>query len=190
MPTEIITDNLLKPSKPVVVVLTGVQAAGKSTIAALLARQFERGVHIEADVLQRMIVSGAQWVKEPQEPSGEPARQLRLRLKNMCMLAKSFYDAGFSVVLDDLIIGERWQQLQEDLADVPFSLVVLVPNREIVQQRDSTRSKPTLGAEWAVYLDTALRNTMTGLGLWVDNSGQTSLETATYILQKLSLTDK
>jgi predicted kinase len=80
-------------------------AAGKSTIARLLAQHFVPGVHVEADKLQEMIVSGGQWASEPGEPSGEVAQQLRLRLKNTCLLGKSFFEAGFTVVLDDIILG-------------------------------------------------------------------------------------
>jgi len=42
-----------------VIMVLGVPGAGKSTIAPLLASRFDRGVHVEADALQRMIVSGA-----------------------------------------------------------------------------------------------------------------------------------
>ncbi|MBA3718523.1 MAG: hypothetical protein H0W87_09905 [Actinobacteria bacterium] len=38
--------------------LTGPSAAGKSTVGRLLARRFERGVHLEGDVFRRSIVSG------------------------------------------------------------------------------------------------------------------------------------
>ena len=33
--------------------VTGVQAAGKSTVADLLARQFDRGVHVRGGAIQR-----------------------------------------------------------------------------------------------------------------------------------------
>lgn len=39
-------------------VLTGVMAAGKSTVAELLAQQFERGVHLRGDIFRKMIVTG------------------------------------------------------------------------------------------------------------------------------------
>lgn len=166
-----------------VIVVTGIQAAGKSTVARLLAQRFARGVHVEADALQRMIVSGGEWVVEPGEPTGEAARQLRLRLRSMCLLGISFYQAGFTVVLDDIIMGERWHQLQADLEGVPFSFVVLAPRMEIVADvRDAGRRKRTLGEEWARYLDTALRDTMGGIGLWVDSSEQTPQETVDEIL--------
>lgn len=170
---------------PTLIVVTGVMAAGKSTIARLLAQRFPRGVHISADVLQQMIVSGGEWVSEPGEPSGEAAWQLRLRLKHLCLLGKSFVEAGFVVVLDDIIMGDRWQQLQGELHDLPFSLAVLAPQLDVVLQRDLDRSKRTLGKAWAEYLDQALRTTMAGIGLWVDSSELTPEETVDDILQRL-----
>jgi len=156
-------------------------------VARLLAEQWTHGVHIEADVLHSMIVSGGVWVQEPGEIAGEAAEQLRLRLKHMCLLGKSFYDAGFSVVLDDIIVGERWEHVEHDLAGVPLSLVVLAPSRLVVQERDMSRAKRTLGREWAVYLDDALRSTMNGIGLWIDNSYQTPEQTVEEIVRKLDL---
>src|SRR5687768_11862589 len=131
--------------RPAFTVVTGIQAAGKSTVAGLLARRFARGVHVEADTLQRMIVSGAAWPEEPGLPTGEAAAQLSLRLRNLCLLGRSFHSAGFSVVLDDIIMGERWDQLISEMAELPFSLVVLAPNIEAVLARDRARAKRTLG---------------------------------------------
>lgn len=170
-----------------IIVVTGVQAAGKSTVARLLAQRFARGVHIEADALQRMIVSGPAWVERPGPPHGEAARQLRLRLEHMCLLGRSFFDAGFTVVLDDIIIGERWTQLQAALRGYPLSLVVLAPRLDAVLLRDTSRSKPALGEEWARYLDDALRASMSGAGIWLDTSNQTPDATVDEILRRLAL---
>jgi predicted kinase len=172
---------------PALIVVTGVQAAGKSTVAGLLARRFARGVHIEADTLQRMIVSGAVWPREPGLPTGEAAEQLRLRLHNLCLLGQSFHEAGFSVVLDDIIIGERWDQLVSEMGSTPVSLVVLAPSVEVVLTRDRVRAKRTLGEEWARYLDGELRRTMAGKGLWIDSSGQDAAATVEAILRGLNL---
>jgi chloramphenicol 3-O-phosphotransferase len=156
-------------------------------VAGLLARRFARGVHIEADTLQRMIVSGAVWPEEPGLPSGEAAEQLRLRLRNLCLLGRSFSDAGFNVVLDDIILGDRWDQLVSEMDGRPVSLVVLAPNIEAVLARDRTRAKRTLGEAWARYLDDELRKTMTGVGLWVDSTNQTPDETVEAIMHGLNL---
>jgi predicted kinase len=182
-----------KPSQslcgaPVMIVLTGIQAAGKSTVARLLAQRFAHGVHVEADVLHHMIVSGGEWMVAPGEPNGDAAWQLHLRLKHMCLLGRSFFAAGFSVVLDDIILGDRWRQLRAELQDIPFSLVVLAPRLEVVvHQRDTGRAKRPLGEAWAAYLDRTLRETMAGVGLWIDTSDQAPAETVDQILQHLGL---
>jgi predicted kinase len=175
-------------TEPALIVVTGIMAAGKSTVARLLAERFPKGVHIEADVLQRMVVSGEEWVNHPGVPTGEAANQLRLRLKNMCLLGRSFFEEGFSVVLDDIIIGDRWQELRNELHGLPFSLVVLAPSVEVVtRHRDQNRPKVPQGGEWAAYLDKELRTTMAGLGLWIDSSAQTPLETVEQILVNLAI---
>lgn len=178
--------RFLREYKPMMIVVTGIMGSGKSTVGRLLAQRFSRGVYIEADVLQQMIVSGGVWVGQPGEPEREAARQLDLRLKNLCLLGRSFFEAGFTVVLDDIIMGERWQQLQAMLHDISFSLIVLAPHVEVVSsQRDRTRAKAPQGHDWAVYLDEVLRLTMSDKGFWIDTSEQTPEETVEVILQHL-----
>src|ERR1035441_3290440 len=41
-----------------VVLVTGIQAAGKSTVAQLLAARLPRSVHLRGDIFRKMIVSG------------------------------------------------------------------------------------------------------------------------------------
>ena len=172
--------------QPGIIVITGVMAAGKSTVAHLLAERFTHGVHIEADALHRMIVSGGVWVRAPGTPHGEAARQLRLRLRQLCWLGRSFLEAGFTVVLDDLILGDRWAQLRDELGDLPVALVVLAPRVDVVVGRDARRAKPTQGEAWARYLDDTLRTTLAGTGLWIDNSEQSPAETVADILRHLA----
>src|SRR6184192_104019 len=42
--------------EPLIYLITGPMAAGKSTVAHLLASRFDRGVHLEGDVFRRSIV--------------------------------------------------------------------------------------------------------------------------------------
>ncbi len=65
--------------EPTILVISGTQGAGKSTVARLLAARFERGAWVSADALQRMIVAGGRW-PEDRTMSPEAERQLRLRL--------------------------------------------------------------------------------------------------------------
>ena len=104
-----------------VLVVSGIPGAGKTTLCSLLARRFERGVHIQADVLQRFIVSGGLWPDG--EPTSEATRQLRLRGRNVALLADSFFEAGFTPVIDDVVIGSRLDELRSDLRARPLFFV-------------------------------------------------------------------
>lgn len=180
------TSRSLIPTHEMIIVVTGIQAAGKSTVSRLLAQRFARGVHVEADVLQHMIVSGSEGVQEPGPLKGEETRQYLLRLKHMCLLGRSFLEAGFTVVLDDIITGESWPGVQTYLRGMPYTLIVLAPSVEVVAKlRDRSRAKRPLGEAWAIYLDRVLRTTMQGSGHWIDTSEQTPDETVDQILCQL-----
>ena len=164
-------------------VVTGIQASGKSTVARALAARFDHGVHIEADVLHGMIVTGGILPDGAGPVPYDAARQLRLRLHNAALLARSFREAGFTAVLDDIIIGDRLAHLREDLADVSFELIVLAPHVDaVIADRDPNRAKATIGPAAAHYLDAELRRTMAGIGRWIDTTNMSVSQTVDAIL--------
>ena len=168
--------------EPAVVLITGIQAAGKTTVAAALARRFQRGVHINGDVLMNMVVTGR---PEPGRP-GEGERQLRLRHRQGAWLADSFCDAGFGVVVDDNAYGGSYlEDYVAAIASRPLRVVVLVPDPEVVLRRDAERGDAAYqpGRWTAAELDRALRQDTSCLGLWIDNSTQAAEETVAEILR-------
>jgi len=85
--------------KRAIYLITGVMASGKSTVAQLLASRLEKGVHLRGDLFRRMIVSGRADMSA--KPSEEAICQLRLRYRLAADAAKTYYDNGFTVVLQD-----------------------------------------------------------------------------------------
>ena len=165
-----------------VIIVSGVPGAGKSTIAPLLAAEFDRAAHIEADALQHMIVSGQRW--PGQEPAEEGYRQLRLRGRNACLLADSFRTAGFVPVIDDIVVGSRIDEFLGDLESRPVHLVLLLPDLDTLRRRNRERAKADVFHE-SEALDGVAREERSAAGLRIDNSRQSPDETVDAILAGL-----
>jgi len=162
-------------------VVSGIPGAGKTTVSRLLARRFERSVHIESDLLQEWILSGGVWPQE--EPVEEAERQLRLRTRNVCMLADSYFEAGFTPVIDDVVIGSRLDDFLHDLRARPTRFVVLIPRLDVVQKRDAERSTKHVFSIWG-HLDASMREHTPRVGLWLDTSDLTAEQTVDAILAR------
>ena len=166
---------------PALIVVSGTQGAGKSTIAQLLARRFDPGAWVSADALHKMIVSGGRW-PEGAAMSGTAERQLSLRLKNACLLGQSFVENGITAVLDDLVIGSRVDELLNHLAGQRFLFVMLTPRREVIRERERGRGT-ALWEQWE-WLDDEIRTKTPRIGLWLDSSDQTAEETVDEIMAR------
>lgn len=169
---------------PRVIVVTGVMAAGKSTVAQLLAERLERSVHLRGDSFRRMIVSGA----APITPQGGGAMiaELALRYRISSMVADTYADAGYTVVVQDIIGGPDLPAYVSSVRSRPLSVVVLAPRPEVVARREAGRPKSGYVDGWTVGdLDAAFRRETPRLGLWLDTSEQTPDETVTEILKRL-----
>jgi len=169
-------------STPRIVVVSGLPGAGKSTTSRLLAGHLGPAAHVEADRLQEMIVAGGVWPEGRREMSPEAERQLRLRLGNACALARSFWQAGFSAVVDDIVIGSRMDDLLDDLDGIPFSFVMLLPDFEVVHRRWVEMSSPF--AEVFGWIDDEIRQHTRRLGLWLDTSTLSAEQTVAAILDR------
>lgn len=167
------------------IVISGVSAAGKSTVARLLAQRFERGVCVPGDAIQAMIASGRIDMRPGAE--NEALRQLALRYAGALSVARVFLDGGFDVVVEDVIIGPI---LRDFFALVPvpeFHLVFLDPDAAAIQQRELERDRIAYGpGRWSVGgLQTVLREETDRIGLWLDTTGQSAAETVESILSNL-----
>jgi predicted kinase len=165
-----------------VILITGIQAAGKSTVAQLLAERLPRSVHLRGDVFRKMIVSG-QAGMTPDAPA-EAVRQLRLRHQLTAAAADLYFEAGFTVVAQDVILGEHLAGLVAAIRSRPLLVVVLAPQPGAVAAREAARAKTAYGPFTVAQLDEGLHRETPRIGLWLDTSQQGPAETVAEILAR------
>jgi predicted kinase len=166
-------------------VISGVSAAGKSTVARLLAERFERGVCVPGDAIRAMIASGRADMRP--DAGAEALRQLALRYAGALSVADVFLSGGFDVVVEDVIIGPI---MRDFLALVPvpeFHLVFLDPDVAAIQRRERGRGRIAYGpGRWSVGgLQAVLRDETDRIGLWLDTTRQSAEQTVEAILSDL-----
>ena len=85
-------------SSPSQILITGIMASGKSTIAQRVAEHLPKSVHLRGDMFRRMIINGR--VDMLPQPDEEALTQLRLRYQLAAQAADAYCAAGFSVAYE------------------------------------------------------------------------------------------
>lgn len=169
--------------EPCVVIISGLPGSGKSTTARALARRMGRAAHVEADVIHTMITSGMvlpDGLRKPQ-PGGEAQKQLQLRLRQACVMAKTFVEEGFTAVVDDIVINERLDEALAHLAGVPTRFVMLSPEFMALRDRWTAMGSP-FADKWDWIEEERLKTDP--IGLWIDTTTMTVDEVCDTILQR------
>lgn len=128
------------PVDPSVTVVTGPPGAGKTSVAALLAAQLERSVHLQADECFRWLASG---FVPPWQSSAH--RQNGTVLEAVGAAAGRFAAGGYGVVVDGIVgpwLLGRFLGAVHAYAPPgrPLAYVVLRPSRQISAVRAASRS--------------------------------------------------
>nr|WP_157553213.1 AAA family ATPase [Jiangella gansuensis] len=162
-----------------VYLITGVMAAGKSTVAQALAERLPKAAHVRGDAFRKAIVSGR---AEPVPGDVEGEAQRRLRYRIAAGVADQYAAAGITAVVQDIVLGPELAGYVDLVQTRPLHVVVLAPRPEVVAEREAGRAKTGYG-DWTVAdLDGALRQGTPRIGLWLDTSTMTLAETVDAIL--------
>ncbi len=168
-----------------VIVITGAMAAGKSTVAELLAHRLPRSVHVRGDVFRRMVVNGRVDMSPGAGP--EAMSQLHLRYALAAHTADAYAAAGFDAILQDVIIGPELAGFVERITTPDRHLVVLSPSVSALEWRERQRDKTGYRHFSPGALDEVLRRETAQIGYWLDSSAQSPDETVDDILTHLDL---
>lgn len=168
--------------EPSVFLITGIMASGKSTVAQLLAERLPRSVHVRGDAFRRMIVNGREEYMP--NPSDEAVRQLRLRYRIAASTADAYRDAGFNVVVQDVVLGPELKEFVGWIRSRPLYVIVLTPDPEAVAAREAARGKQGYGPWTVAALDRILREETPDIGLRLDTTHLTAEATVSEILSR------
>ena len=132
-----------------VLVLSGPPAAGKNTIAQVIAERLQRCAVVDVDVVRWMALRphAAPW-------EGDEGRaQQHLGVRNACALASNFRDAGFDVVVLDVLSADTMALYRGLLAGPGLVFARLLPSREEIIRRNRDRGPRLRDAEVRMMYD-------------------------------------
>ena len=163
--------------------ITGAQAAGKSTVGRALAEGMRKAVFIDGDSVDDVIVSDRMPMTEP--PTVGAVEQLFLRYAGALTLADVYRSAGFDAVIADNVFGSFLDDYLILAAPEPLHLVMLNPSAEVIEQREDGRRKNAYRDGFTIDgLVATIEDGTARLGLWLDTSHLSVAQTVTQILQR------
>ena len=135
---------------------------------------------VRGDAFRRAIVRGR--VEMTPDADEEALRQLRLRYELGAAVSDRYAAAGFTVVYQDIILGDDWAALPERITTRPLYGVVLAPPPALALARAEARDKVSgYGDRTPEALDALLQATPR-LGLWLDTVAQKPHQTRNEII--------
>ena len=107
-----------------------------------------------------------------------------LRHELTASVSDAYLQAGFTVIAQDVVLGEHLAAMTALIRSRPLLVVVLAPQPAGIAARETARGKTAYGP-WAIgQLDDLLRYRTPCLGLWLDTTGQSPAETVDEILSR------
>jgi predicted kinase len=179
-----------------IVLITGIMASGKSTVAQALAERLPKSVHLRGDLFRSMIVNGRQEMNADYTEAA--FAQLKLRYQVAAAAADLYCEAGFTVVYQDVILGavltdvvemmqqrRTWKHKRISKRKRKVYVVVLSPSIEAVTEREEGRGKVGYSTWTPDALDHELRENTPRIGLWLDTSALDVSQTVDAILERI-----
>lgn len=123
-----------------VILVSGLPASGKTSVSQRLAKTFQKGFHLQVDQLRSMVVRGGISPDTATEWNDQLENQFRLERAAASVLASTYAEAGFSVIVDDVAVPANVLSHYEHLArQLPMLKFLLFPSITETKRRLNER---------------------------------------------------
>jgi hypothetical protein len=154
--------------------ISGAPGSGKTSVADALARKYPKGVHLPMDDLRALVRTG---LASPLEWDSETTLQFAIARRNAARLAADYVEAGFTVVIDDVVREADMPQYLPHLGGLIPRKVLLSPSIFVVHRRNAQRTNKSFDTKILEPVATRLHGQLVAGCL--PEAGWTVLDTST-----------
>lgn len=165
---------------PKIIILTGPCGVGKTTISKLLLQHLEVK-YISGDEIAKSKFPEISYITK------HPVKLQIVKRELFDLSCTYFFDQNKTVLIDYVILGQNYIAQFQKTFQSDLILKVLLPDRQVIFQRDQDRACWESGREMINNLHDkylALKD-MIGAENYIDNGAQTAQETVDFLLQDI-----
>ena len=158
-------------TKPKVIIITGPTGTGKTTLSRMVVKNHSYE-YISGDEIKDELFPGVEDITE------FPDKLLAVK-EELLKRAKELFDDGKSVVIDYVILGEKYIKKIKNTFGTDLIMKVVLPSVESIMKRDKKRTNWTSGEDSVKHLYERYQQLKPVFGEenYIDNTGETPEET-------------
>ena len=132
--------------------VSGPSSENRNYVANEIAKYFQKSALIDGELISKYVFAGQ--VLPGEEPNTESERQIELSIRNQCLLARSFSEAGFVSVINYAILTRYHLEAYRHYLSGGKLHLAVIPS-----------SEPKF-----IDLNALLKKELNGVGYWIENT--------------------
>lgn len=166
-----------------IIFITGMAGAGKSSVARLVARHFQKSLYIQVDELREKVVKGYA-IPENGVFAVEVIQQFQMARSTATYMARLYASQGVDVVIDDVCVPSNFIEHYAELFELPeVRRVLLYPKASVVIERITQRGGPMEHIQYVPAIYDFLVTMPKGGWIVLDSSKWTVEQTAHAVVE-------